>query len=262
MANILEEIVAFKKKEIENFKKELPLVFLESRAEILINNNVVSMKGALLDSSTGIIAEFKRKSPSKGWINKEASESEIPISYQRNGATALSILTDRNFFGGSNVFIRIARNSGVHLPILYKNFIIDPYQIYQAKISGSSAILLIAACLTKEECKQFIEIAHNLKMEVLLEIHTEEETEYAELGPDICGINNRNLETFEVDTNTSIELFGRLPYDTVKVSESGLSNPETVRQLRQIGYRGFLIGETFMSQPDPGLALSNYIAHL
>ncbi len=262
MEKVLEEIVAYKKKEIANFKEELPLVFLESRSEILSTNAVTSMKDSLKSSSTGIIAEFKRKSPSKGWINKKADENKIPLSYQQNGATALSILTDMNFFAGSNAHIRMARNSGVYLPILYKNFIIDQYQLYQAKICGASAILLIASCLTKEECKQLLDKAHELKMEVLLEIHTEEETEYAELGPDMCGINNRDLHTFEVDINKSMQLFGMLPYDMVKVSESGLSDPETVKQLKQLGFNGFLIGETFMSQPDPGIALSTYIAQL
>lgn len=262
MADILEEIVAYKRLEIEHFKKETAQVYLETRVEILKNARIASMSESLRHSDTGIIAEFKRKSPSKGWINKEASAKIIPKSYELNGATALSILTDSHFFGGSNVFVRSAQIAKVSLPILYKNFIIDEYQIYQAKISGASAILLIAACLSKEQCKQFIQKAHELELEVLLEMHTEEDTEYAELGPDMYGINNRNLGTFETDINNSIVLAERLPADGVKVSESGISSPETIRQLKELGYQGFLIGETFMKEADPGLALKNFIAQL
>ena len=262
MADILDEIVAYKKTEIESFKKELSQVFLESRAEILRNVRTTSMKEALKQSGSGIIAEFKRKSPSKGWINEEASAEVVPISYQRNGATAISILTDSHFFGGSNAYVRTAIAKRVNIPVLYKNFIIDEYQIYQAKVCGASAILLIAACLTKDQCRQFIDKAHDLEMEVLLEMHNEEETEYAELGPDMYGINNRNLGTFETDVNNSFQLAERLPADGVKVSESGISDPEAIRQLRAYGYQGFLIGETFMKEADPGLALQNFIAQL
>ena len=145
---------------------------------------------------------------------------------------------------------------------MYKNFIIDEYQIYQAKICGASAILLIAACLTKEQCRQFITKAHELELEVLLEMHNEEETEYAELEPDLYGINNRNLGTFETDVNNSFQLIERLPAEGVKVSESGISDPDTIRQLRACGYKGFLIGETFMKEADPGLALKNFIAQI
>jgi len=262
MADILDEIVAYKKTEIEIFKKELSQIFLETRAEILRNARTCSMKEALQQSSSGIIAEFKRKSPSKGWINEGATAETVPISYQRNGATAISILTDSHFFGGSNAYVRTAIAKRVNIPVLYKNFIIDEYQIYQAKVCGASAILLIAACLTKDQCRQFIDKAHNLEMEVLLEMHNEEETEYAELEPDMYGINNRNLGTFETDVNNSFQLIERLPAEGVKVSESGISDPDTIRQLRACGYQGFLIGETFMKEADPGLALQNFIAQL
>ncbi len=262
MADILEEIVAYKKQEVAQFKRELSQVFLESRLEIIRNSSVVSMSKALSQSDTGIIAEFKRKSPSKGWINQDASASAIPHSYEVNGATALSILTDNKYFGGSNTHIRSARLSKVSLPILYKNFIIDEYQIYQARVTGASAILLIAACLTKDQCRQFINKAHELGMEVLLEMHSEADTEYAELEPDMYGINNRNLGSFETDINNSFQLLSRLPVDGVKVSESGISSPEIVTQLRSIGYRGFLIGEHFMKEPNPGQALANFIAQI
>ncbi len=262
MGDILEEIVAFKRKEVEKFKKELSQVYLESRVEILKNSEMVSMKLALKNSTSGIIAEFKRKSPSKGWIARNASPERTAYSYQTNGATALSILTDSEYFGGSNVHIRLARQMKVYIPILYKNFIIDEYQLYQARVCGASAVLLIAACLSKEQCKNLIHKAHELELEVLLEMHSEEETEYAELEPDMCGINNRNLGTFDTDVNNSFNLIQRLPADAVKVSESGISDVDTIRQLKTVGYQGFLIGETFMKEPDPGLALSQFIAQL
>ena len=262
MGDILDEIVAFKRKEVEKFKKELPQVFLESRVEILGKSEMLSMKIALQNSTSGIIAEVKRKSPSKGWIARDIIPEKIAYSYQENGATALSILTDSEFFGGSNAHIRMARQAKVYIPILYKNFIIDEYQIYQAKICGASAILLIAACLPKEQCRDFINKAHSMKLEVLLEMHTEEETEYAELGPDMCGINNRNLGSFVTDVNNSFNLIERLPAEAVKVSESGISDTNTIRQLKAAGYQGFLIGENFMKEPNPGLALQQFVSQL
>lgn len=262
MRDILDEIVAYKLKEVEKFKKELSQVFLESRVEIIRKSEVASMSLAVRNSTTGIIAEVKRKSPSKGWIAQTAIPEKVAYSYQNNGATALSILTDSEYFGGSNAHVRLARQEKVYLPILYKNFIIDEYQIYQAKVCGASAILLIAACLTKEQCAAFIQKAHELKLEVLLEMHSEEETEYAELGPDMCGINNRNLGTFDTDVNNSFNLIERLPADAVKVSESGISDVETIRRLKEVGYHGFLIGETFMKEPDPGLALQQFVSKL
>jgi indole-3-glycerol phosphate synthase len=213
-----------------------------------------------LDSDSGIIAEFKRRSPSKGWIKEDGRADQIPLSYQQNGASALSILTDEHYFGGSDAFIRIARQSGVNLPILYKNFIIDEMQLYAAALCGASAALLIAACLTKQQCKTLMNKAHDLGLEVLLEMHSEVELEYAELGPDLCGINNRNLGSFVTDVENSFRLAELLPKEAVKVSESGISNPETVRQLRQAGFRGFLIGENFMKANDPGASLREFIS--
>jgi indole-3-glycerol phosphate synthase len=220
------------------------------------------LREALLNSETGIIAEFKRRSPSRGWIKEEGRADVIPLSYQQNGAAALSILTDAHYFGGSDHFIRVARQSGVTLPILYKNFVIDEAQLYAAALCGASAVLLIAACLTKSECKHLLEKAHALGLEVLLEMHAESELEYAELEPDLCGINNRNLGSFHTDVETSFRLAEQLPKDAVKVSESGISNPETVRALRQAGFRGFLIGENFMKTPDPGMALKGFVSQL
>ena len=220
------------------------------------------MSQALTASDSGIIAEFKRKSPSKGWIKEDGQASIIPLSYQQNGAAALSILTDEKYFGGSDEFIKTARHAGVQIPVLYKNFVIDEYQLFQARLCGASAVLLIAADLTVQQCSALLKTAHELGLEVLLEMHSEPELEYAELEPDMCGINNRNLGSFVTDVQNSFRLAELLPKDAVKVSESGISNPDTVRSLRAAGFRGFLIGENFMKTTDPGTALKNFIQKL
>ena len=245
MKDILQDIIAHKRQELERMYAKKP-----------------SMKEALLASDTGIIAEFKRRSPSKGWIKEDGRADIIPLSYQQNGAAALSILTDKDYFGGHDDFIRTARKSGVTIPVLYKNFVIDEMQLYEAALCGASAVLLIAACLTKEQCGVLLRKAHQLGLEVLLEMHSEAELEYAELGPDMCGINNRNLGSFVTDVENSFRLAELLPKDAVKVSESGISNPDTVRALRQTGFKGFLIGENFMKTADPGQALNDFISRL
>ena len=240
--DILQEIVAHKREELARMCAKKP-----------------SLREALLQSETGIIAEFKRRSPSKGWIKEEGRADLIPLSYQQNGAAALSILTDKEFFGGHDDFIRTARAAGVTIPILYKNFVIDEFQLYEAALCGASAVLLIAACLSRSLCRNLIAKAHTLGLEVLLEMHSEAELEYAELEPDLCGINNRNLGSFVTDVDNSFRLAELLPKDAVKVSESGISNPETVKALRAAGFRGFLIGENFMKTADPGQALYEFI---
>lgn len=245
MTDILQEIVAHKRIELTELCSKKP-----------------SLRQALLSSDTGIIAEFKRRSPSKGWIKEEGRADQIPLAYQQNGAAALSILTDRHYFGGHDDFIREARQQGVVLPVLYKNFIIDEIQLYQALLCGASAVLLIAACLSKAQCASLIEKAHQLGLEVLLEMHSREELEYAELEPDLCGINNRNLGSFHTDVETSFRLAELLPKDAVKVSESGISSPAVVSDLRKAGFRGFLIGENFMRADDPGMALGSFITEL
>lgn len=260
--DILQEIVAHKRIEVERFKQQLSEQEIHRRVEAILDFSVPSMSKALTASESGIIAEFKRRSPSKGWIKEEGKAEEIPLSYQEHGAAALSILTDEQYFGGKDDFIRIARHAGVHIPILYKNFIIDEYQLFQARLCGASAVLLIAADLSKEECRSLLSTAHGLGLEVLLEMHSEEELEYAEMEPDMCGINNRNLGTFITDVQNSFRLAELLPKDSVKVSESGISNPDTVKALRLAGFRGFLIGETFMKTSDPGKALKDFISKL
>ena len=228
----------------------------------LLKARKASLRQALLDSPTGIIAEFKRRSPSKGWIKEEGRADIIPLAYQQNGAAALSILTDEHYFGGHDDFIRMARKSGVTLPILYKNFVIDEAQLYAALHCGASAVLLIAACLSKQQCKTLLHKAHELGLEVLLEMHDERELEYAELQPDLCGINNRNLGSFVTSVENSFRLAELLPKEAVKVSESGISNPATVRALREAGFQGFLIGEAFMKTTNPGAALASFIEQL
>lgn len=260
--DILQEIVAHKRIEVKRFKQQLSEQEIHRRVEAILDFSVPSMSKALTASESGIIAEFKRRSPSKGWIKEEGKAEEIPLAYQEHGAAALSILTDEQYFGGKDDFIRIARHAGVHIPILYKNFIIDEYQLFQARLCGASAVLLIAADLSKEECRSLLSTAHGLGLEVLLEMHSEEELEYAEMEPDMCGINNRNLGTFITDVQNSFRLAELLPKDSVKVSESGISNPDTVKALRLAGFRGFLIGETFMKTSDPGKALKDFISKL
>ena len=260
--DILEEIVAHKRVEVERFKAALSEQEMHRRVEPLLDFSVASMSKALTDSDSGIIAEFKRKSPSKGWIKEDGRADIIPLSYQQNGASALSILADEKYFGGSDEFIKTARHSGVNIPILYKNFVIDEYQLFQARLCGASAVLLIAADLSMQQCSALLKTAHELGLEVLLEMHSESELEYAALEPDMCGINNRNLGSFITDVENSFRLAELLPKDAVKVSESGISNPDTVRALRQTGFRGFLIGENFMKTADPGLALNEFITQL
>lgn len=260
--DILTEIVAHKRIELEAFKAEKPLSVIAKEVESMLDTKPASMRQALMTSDSGIIAEFKRKSPSKGWIKEEGKAEEIPLSYQQNGATALSILTDKHYFGGEDGFIVKARKAGVTIPVLYKNFVIDEYQLFQARLCGASAALLIAACLSKKECATLMARAHELRLEVLLEMHSEPELEYAETGADMCGINNRNLGTFITNVENSYRLAELLPKEACKVSESGISNPHTVKELRQAGFNGFLIGENFMKTPNPGEALRTFVREI
>ena len=242
MTDILTEIIACKQIEIELQKAAIS-------KEMLINNcnepmPRISMRASLASSPYGIISEFKRRSPSKGWIKEDAQADTIPPAYEAAGASALSILTH------------------VQLPILRKDFIIDEYQLYQARIVGADAILLIAAALKKEQCKALAVKAHELELEVLVEIHNEQELEYVNENIDMVGVNNRNLGTFHTDVENSFRLAEKLPKEMLWVSESGISSPETVKQLRAAGFRGFLIGENFMKTPEPGEALKEFITQL
>ena len=262
MNDILEEIVAHKRKELKELKGILPLHDLAEKVEEYLANDkrqTLSMRQSLAESDSGIIAEFKRRSPSKGWIKEDGEPTVIPPSYAENGAAALSILTDEKFFGGKLKFIQQARPLVPRTPILRKDFIIDEYQLLQARQIGADAVLLIAACLSKQKCKELARKAHALGLETLLEVHSEPELEYVGDNIDMVGVNNRNLGTFHTDVQNSYRLANLLPKDYLLVSESGISNPLTVRELRQAGFRGFLIGETFMKTPNPGLALKEFI---
>ena len=257
--DILSEIIANKRFEVDFQKRSIPL-------EQLIDNLPAkqakrSMRSALQSSSSGIIAEFKRKSPSKGWIKEKAEIESIVPAYQQAGASALSILTDEKYFGGSLKDIRTARPL-VNIPILRKDFIIDEYQLYQAKTIGADAILLIAAALPTDLCAELTEKAHELGLEVLLEIHNEAELEYITPDTDMIGINNRNLGSFYTDVQNSFRLAEQLPQNALLVSESGISEATIVKQLQQKGFRGFLIGETFMKTEAPGKSLNSFIRQI
>ncbi len=263
--DILQTIVAHKLQEVDEWMRYVPPRRLMAMVDDLMAHEEqppTSMRQALEASPTGIIAEFKRKSPSKGWIKREGRAGIIPLAYQQAGAAALSILTDTEFFGGYDEFVREARLSGVTLPILYKNFIISEYQLLQARLCGASAVLLIAADLTKDDCRTLLHTAHELGLEVLLEMHGDDELDYVDLEPDMYGINNRNLGTFVTDVDNSFRMAARLPEGVCKVSESGIGHPDTVCRLREAGFSGFLMGEHFMKADDPGLALRTFIGDL
>ena len=260
--DILQEIIAWKRIEVEQFKSAVPPKILYDTVENMLERKPSSMRRALADSRSGIIAEFKRRSPSTGWIRQDGRADCIPVAYQRNGAAALSILTDQKYFGGQDDYIAEARLSGVSIPILYKNFVVDEYQIFQARKCGASAVLLIAAALPLKQCRQLLHTAHQLGLEVLLEIHGEGELDYAELEPDMLGVNNRHLGTFVTDVKVSFDIAGKLPREGCKVSESGISNPQTVADLRAAGFKGFSMGEFFMKNANPAAALYDFIRDL
>lgn len=255
MKDILEEILAKKRTEVAQAKQQTPL---NTRQEACAPDARRSMRESLQASCSGIIAEFKRKSPSKGWIKADGQATVIPAAYAEAGAAALSILTDEPYFGGQLDFIRLARPQ-TDCPILRKDFIIDEYQLLEARMAGADAVLLIAAALSLEECANLMHKAHEWGLEVLLEIHGEDELPYADLHPDMLGVNNRHLGTFHTDVANSFRIASLLPKDQLLVSESGLSDPSTVRALREAGFRGFLIGETFMRQHNPAAALRDFI---
>ena len=267
MKDILQEIVASKRLEVEQRKLVCTEEYLREQVEqqMAVIQFKHSMKNALQVSETGIIAEFKRKSPSKGWIHEDALPEEVVPAYEQAGASALSILTDEPFFGGSLKYIKQVRPL-VDIPILRKDFIIDAYQLMEAKLVGADAVLLIAACLQPDECKMLIEEAHRLELEVLLELHTSSELCYINGKPDMVGINNRNLGSFVTDVQNSFrmakalkEAVARMDYNPVLVSESGISSPNIIKELRFIGYRGFLLGEAFMKTEKPADTLHRLI---
>ena len=258
--NILDKIVAHKHTEVADLKKNFTTKELEALPGF--SKEVPSLSEFLLrDDKSGIIAEFKRKSPSKGFIKEGAVATDIVPFYEEAGASAISVLTDSLFFGGDTYDLIMAR-SCTSIPILRKDFIIDEAQILEAKGIGASAILLIASILTKEEVDHLAGFARSLGMEVLFEIHNEEELQKLSPKVNIVGVNNRNLSTFKVSIENSKELSEKIPSDFIKISESGISNVEAIRDLREYGFKGFLIGENFMKTPDPGQACIEFIKEL
>jgi len=258
---ILEKIIAHKKQEIAQLKSEVMVDQLVKSPSF--KRTPISLKKSLTASnSTGIIAEFKRQSPSKGIINDQVSVVDVTNGYLGANVAAQSILTDQEFFGGNVVDLMQARAVNETTPILRKDFIVDAFQIVEAKAIGADVILLIAACLTKEELKKYGQLAEDLGLEVLYEIHTEEELEKIDANDKIIGINNRNLKTFRVDLEHSIELASKIPNNCIKVSESGISDPRIITGLKEFGFQGFLIGENFMKTEDPGLSCQEFIKQI
>jgi indole-3-glycerol phosphate synthase len=258
--NILDRIIVHKKKEIEERKSLFPVKLMER--SIFFNSPTVSFKKYLLRSDlNGIIAEFKRKSPSKGDINKYASVERTSIGYMQAGASALSILTDKEFFGGRNEDLTEARKFN-YCPILRKDFVVDEYQIIEAKAIGADIILLLANVLTKEEIKAFAKMAQSLGLEILLEIREKEELDTVNEFITAVGVNNRDLKSFNVDISRSFELAGLIPDQFVKVSESGIDTVKSIFELRQAGFNGFLVGETFMRHGRPEIACAEFIKEL
>jgi len=256
---ILNKIVADKRIEVAARRDAVPFDHLKSMATGLPKG--LSLKKALEASQTGIISEFKRKSPSKGFIHPGADVASVVSAYQAGGCTGVSVLTDEMYFGGTVGDFRNARQV-LDCPMLRKDFMIDPYQIYEAKVLGADVILLIASALTLDEAYDMGELAHDLGMEVLLEVHNEAELDYISRFTDMVGVNNRNLSTFVTDVQVSFDLVDKIPSEFVRISESGLSDPAIVKSLREAGYKGFLMGENFMKHDDPGAALSSFILAL
>lgn len=257
--NILDEIVGYKLIEVAQRKGDVSEQMLEHAPAFL--RPALSLKRFLLDPErTGIIAEFKRQSPSKGVINGDADVVDVTTAYANNGASGLSVLTDGPSFGGSADDLVAARINEV--PILRKEFIVDTYQITEAKAMGADVILLIAAILTPRQVKEYTLKAHELGMEVILEIHGDEELRHINDYVDVVGVNNRNLKTFEVSLETSVHLSSQIPSGKLKISESGIHSVADIQYLKRYGYNGFLIGENFMKQPDPALAFMKFVAAL
>lgn len=259
--DILNQIVAHKKEETARQKELYPVKLLEQ--SIYFSTPVVSIKRYIArKDKSGVIAEIKRKSPSQGLINPQVSVERTSIGYMQAGASALSVLTDRRFFGGSNEDLSIARKYNF-CPILRKDFIIDEYQIIEAKSIGADAILLIAAALDPKKLRMLCAFAQSLQLEVILEVHNESELmSNLDAQPDLIGVNNRNLNTFEVDVNVSKRLASKIPASIAGISESGIDSPALILELRQYGYSGFLLGQTFMQTGHPDKAASNFIREL
>ena len=260
--DILTQIIANKRKEISRQMEAVSMKQLEAIASMRERTSKNSLSRSIMTSTNGIISEFKRRSPSKGWINCEADVRKITGGYAQAGAAALSVLTDNEFFGGNEGDLMKARLSAPSTPILRKDFIISEYQILQSVALQADAILLIAAALEKEEYKHLAEKAHSYGLEVLLEIHSDEELDYVTDCIDLIGVNNRNLGSFHTDVENSFRLAEKLPQGIPHISESGISGADTILLLRQAGYNGFLMGESFMKTKNPANELKTLIERL
>lgn len=257
--HILDTIVAHKIEEVKRAKKLQPLSVLKD-ASFYISPCYSLKNNLLLENATGIIAEFKRKSPSKGYINEHGSVEDVTKAYVDFGASGISVLTDEYFFGANTSDFAIARNNSI--PILRKDFIVDEYQIHSSKSMGADVILLIAACLSVNQVNEYAHLAKSLGLEILLEIHEEEELNHICNMIDMVGINNRSLKTFSVDINRSLQLSKMLPKDKIKVAESGIADAESIKLFKAAGYKGYLIGELFMKNENPGKAFKNFVLNL
>lgn len=258
--NILTKIIENKRVEIEERKSLYPVKLLEK--SVFFQTETVSLKKYLLrEDKSGIIAEFKTKSPSKGYINPYADVGKISLEYMQAGASAVSILTDEKYFGGSTKNLSIARKYN-YCPILQKDFFIDEYQIVEAKSIGADAILLIASVLSKAKIKSMANMAQSLGLEVLFEIHNIKELKKLNDSIEIVGVNNRNLDTFKTSINNSIEIVEFIPKGLVKISESGIKNANDIIKLKSYGFNGFLIGENFMASSNPGKACKDFISEI
>ena len=257
--NILDKIIDHKRTEVSRAKVNVSVRELEQSPAF--KRKTLSLAGSLLNThKNGIIAEFKRKSPSKGVINADASVVAVSAAYADHGASGISILTDEHFFGGTPADIDAARFNNV--PILRKDFIIDEYQVLEARAMGADVILLIAACLRPEQVRSLASFARSLDLEVLLELHEPSELGHVTDDTNIVGINNRDLKTFEVDIDRSLRMAEQLPAGKIKVAESGIDAVQTIKLFREAGFRGFLMGEHFMKQEDPADAFAQFAHHL
>jgi indole-3-glycerol phosphate synthase len=255
--NILDKIIADKKIEVALKKGLVPTKYLEQHP--LFKRPVNSMAAQIKQSNSGIIAEHKRRSPSKEVINNTLKVPNVVKGYEKAGVCGISVLTDGPYFGGALEDLLLAR-AAVETPLLRKEFIVDPYQIIEAKAHGADAILLIAAVLTRADIHDLSTLAQSLGLEVLLEVHNLEELEKSIMPSlDLIGVNNRNLKTFEVSLDTSRTLSTAIPSDFVKISESGISHVSAIKDLKTYGYSGFLVGENFMKTNDPGAAAQAFI---
>lgn len=259
MADILERIAATKRQEVEAMKRILPLEVIRHSA-LNTARKPLSMSESIKNRPTAVIAEHKRRSPSRGEIAPMSSVAEIAEAYSKSGAAAMSVLTDTPYFGGSIADLAVARMAAPSLPILRKEFIVDPWQIYQARVWGADAVLLIASMLSAGELDEFNDLAHALGMETLVEVHNAGEIAKVPATADMVGVNNRDLRTFSTDIANSASLLDRLPQGPLKVAESGLKTPADVARLKAAGFDAFLIGEALMSTPDPGAALRRFLS--